>query len=533
VFASNSANRLAAEHRASPGDADQRGVVEVSGEHRDLNGARGDRLGDGASHLWWVAAGLRGCDGPLMLGLVACDAFVIDRRCWRRITRRGVCAAALVVLLGAVPVQATRKPVMRSVTACRSAGARCVDARYAFDLAISPDGHHLYALILAPDEQRATGVLRLIGWSIDERGALSADNPVACMEQPSSTPLDGCEAVAAWPPLPAMEDHEFEGASIAISGDGGHVYVAGLDTVTVFNRDSGTGTLGRTPGPAGCLARKPAERPGCGQARGIRGPLKLAVSADGVNVYLLSHAPKTAGVAVFTRDPVVGTLAQLPGAAGCVSTGLAGCGRARQLNQPEDLAVAQDGTHVYLASANNSEQGGGIATFARDQDTGELSQPNGRRGCVNERGSRGCSRDPRIGSRSDIAIAAQAHVIYSIGIDRGEGPRITPLDAHGGLRRSTSARPYPRVAAGLSGLAAAGNGRVYAYWELGGLFAYSSRASGTRLHLDGCWMEEIALAPCRRARGLSLATPGLVVSPNSRFLYLVGGMGGIAMIDLR
>ena len=75
----------------------------------------------------------------------------------------------------------------------------------------------------------------------------------------------------------------------------------------------------------------------------------MAVSPDGLSAYVASE--QSNALAVFDRAPN-GTLAQKPGTAGCIrdtTTGLQ-CVDGTALADPESVAVSPDGLSVYVAS---------------------------------------------------------------------------------------------------------------------------------------------------------------------------------------
>ena len=73
---------------------------------------------------------------------------------------------------------------------------------------------------------------------------------------------------------------------MAVSPDGRHVYVAsyGSHGVAVFARARRTGLLEQLAGRRGCLRHEGGEF--CGRGRALGGPVSIAVSPDGANVYV-------------------------------------------------------------------------------------------------------------------------------------------------------------------------------------------------------------------------------------------------------
>jgi 6-phosphogluconolactonase (cycloisomerase 2 family) len=135
---------------------------------------------------------------------------------------------------------------------------------------------------------------------------------------------------------------------LAVSPDGGHLYVAGEgdDAVAAFARNAGTGALTFVE----------VERDGVNGVDGLDGASGVALSPDGQHVYVASAADDA--VAVFARDPGTGALAFVE----VEQDGLDGIGGAL------GVVVSTDGGQVYVASPYD-----GVAVFARDGGTGALT----------------------------------------------------------------------------------------------------------------------------------------------------------------
>lgn len=196
-------------------------------------------------------------------------------------------------------------------------------------------------------------------------------------------------------------------SSVSLSADGRYAYVAsrGLQGLTVFARNRRSGALAQLPGPAGCV--NPAGHEGCAIGRGLRDSFDVAVSPGGRHVYAVSRDSQA--VAVFARDPATGALAQLAGAAGCVSQEeREGCARGRVLQHPLALTVSRDGRNVYVASFDSN----GVAVFARDPATGALAQPAGAAGCVSQDGREGCARGRVLRGPSAVEVSPDGRNAY-------------------------------------------------------------------------------------------------------------------------
>ena len=130
---------------------------------------------------------------------------------------------------------------------------------------------------------------------------------------------------------------------LAISADGQNLYLPTGGSVTVFDRDALTGHLDvlEVQSPVGFF-----------------GATAVTVSPDGNQVY----AAGDGSVAVFTRTPATGALAF----AQMLQDGVGGVDG---LSHARDAVVTSDGAHLYVASVNDDA----IAIFARDAGTGLLT----------------------------------------------------------------------------------------------------------------------------------------------------------------
>jgi DNA-binding beta-propeller fold protein YncE len=166
----------------------------------------------------------------------------------------------------------------------------------------------------------ARGLLafRLLGTKL-----IRSSGPIPCDE------FTGCTAVAFSP------DGLF---AYAVAGGGAHGSVTSY-VVT----------------PAGELVKLPPT-----SAHAINQPRSVAVSPDGQNVYVAASVSD--GVAIFTRDPTSGLMAQ----SGCLTvTGSQGaCTKTEGLAGAGSLAVSDDGKNLYVAAPVSNR----VSVFARAGD---------------------------------------------------------------------------------------------------------------------------------------------------------------------
>ena len=260
-------------------------------------------------------------------------------------------------------------------------------------VAVSRDGRNVYVTeddvgvaVFARD--RKSGVLTQL------RG------PAGCV---SPKPRFGCSIVRG-----------LRGGRAVVGPDDRQVYVAsaayGSDSVVTLTRSVRSGALTQLPGAAGCTSKSGLF--GCGRGRGLDGAASVAFSPDGVSAYVPS---RSGGMAVFVRGPVDGALAQPAGPLGCVSGWLPVkfCTRVRAMGGANDAVVSADGRQVYVATFYR-----GVAVFQRDLTTGTLTQLAGREGCVSTPASTVCERArgivPGMGNgTARLVLSADGRTLYA------------------------------------------------------------------------------------------------------------------------
>lgn len=139
--------------------------------------------------------------------------------------------------------------------------------------------------------------------------------------------------------------------TLTISPDGHFAYLVGYGdspgippVLSVLRRDSKNGTLKQLPGKSGCFSRDGLSEDGpntCSKARDLDtgDATSIVISSDGRYLYVASQyepaSKPIGGIAIFKRNRTTGTLHQLSGKAGCVSSNGASqngprtCARAR------------------------------------------------------------------------------------------------------------------------------------------------------------------------------------------------------------
>ncbi|HEX7278292.1 MAG TPA: beta-propeller fold lactonase family protein [Solirubrobacterales bacterium] len=196
--------------------------------------------------------------------------------------------------------------------------------------------------------------------------------------------------------------------AIAVSPDGGHVYVASSksDAIAIFARNRQNGALAQARGATGCIAAKGAF--GCATAIGLDEPNSVAISPNGRNLYATSRAGNS--VTTFARNPKTGALRQLPPPlAGCISgVAIPGCAAGLALVAPDVVVVSPDGNNVYVGSFF----GNAVAAFARNPATGALTQLAGSAACIAE-ATAGCATGIALKSVEGLAISGDGNSVYA------------------------------------------------------------------------------------------------------------------------
>jgi 6-phosphogluconolactonase (cycloisomerase 2 family) len=249
--------------------------------------------------------------------------------------------------------------------------------------AVSPDGAHVYVASDADDavavfaRDPLTGELTFVEAEFDGIGGVDGlDGTEALALSPDGAHLyaagllDNAVAVfsrdAGTGELTFVEA-EFDGAggvnglaganSVAVSPDGGHVYVAGRfdDAVAVFQRNAANGTL----------TFLDVEIDGAGGVDGLTDVTSVAVSPDGEHVYAASNGDQA--VAIFDRGPATGLLTFVTSVSDTLPDAQI------DVDDHRTLTLSPDGAHLYVANHVEDLADGWIATFERNPASGLLT----------------------------------------------------------------------------------------------------------------------------------------------------------------
>ncbi len=252
---------------------------------------------------------------------------------------------------------------------------------------VSPDGNNVYVgsffgnAVAAFARNPATGALAQLAGS------------AACVAEATT----GCATGIA---LKAVE-------GLAISGNGASVYAATAlsNAVVTLSRNPSTGALAQASDGSGCIVESALT--GCTLGRELSGANAVAVSPDGDGVYATSLFSNS--VTSFARNASSGVLTQREGTGGClIYLRSAGCSFGRALVAPEGLALSPDGKNVYIAAFKS----GAIAVLNRGS-AGSVAQKPGAAGCVAARSLSGCTVGRALKGVSSVALSPDGRHLYS------------------------------------------------------------------------------------------------------------------------
>ncbi|HEU5062034.1 MAG TPA: YncE family protein [Solirubrobacterales bacterium] len=330
--------------------------------------------------------------------------------------------------------------------------------------------------------------------------------------------------------------------AIAVSPDGGHVYVASSksDAIAIFARNRQSGALVQARGAAGCVAAKGAFD--CATAIGLDEPNSVAISPNGRNLYATSRAGNS--VTTFTRNPKTGALRQLPPPlAGCISGApIPGCAGGLALVAPDVVVVSPDGNNVYVGSFF----GNAVAAFARNPLTGALTQLAGSAACIAE-ATAGCTTGIALKAVEGLAISGDGNSVYAATALSSAVVTLARNSATGALAQASdgldciveSALAGCTLGRELSGANAVavsptGNG-VYVTSLFSNSVTSFNRNGSTgaltqREGTGGCLIY-LRSAGCSFGRAL-VAPEGLALSPDGKNAYVAAfGTGAIAVLN--
>jgi DNA-binding beta-propeller fold protein YncE len=221
--------------------------------------------------------------------------------------------------------------------------------------------------------------------------------------------------------------------SVAVSADGRFAYATLIDSgaVATFARNPQNGTLAQLTAPAGCISQSGSNGT-CTTGRALHAPLALAISPDARNVYVISQQrdPVTlSSIVTFSRDPVTGVLTQLAGTKGCISEDIGGgiCAPGVATRVPTSIAVSRDGKNVYVTSRTDA-----VTVFAREATSGVLTQLPEPQGCISQSGNDGhCTKGRALDGAASVVVSRDGRFAY-VGSEISEGIAVFARNAETG-----------------------------------------------------------------------------------------------------
>jgi 6-phosphogluconolactonase (cycloisomerase 2 family) len=442
-----------------------------------------------------------------------------------------------------------------AVTACAqipgsAAGGDDTGLNALQSIAASADGRSLYATSEQGDGV-ATFARDVATGALSFEGCITSDSTVAgCIQIAGAssngfnTGLDGARSLAVAP----------SGTAVYVTTEGG-------DSVATFTRDPTSGGLTY----AGCISSNSSVA-GCtaipgATAGGTGTPLddlrSVAISADGRSAYAGSYEGDA--LATFARDLETGALTY----AGCIAsnTATAGCaqipgsapaGTNTGLQSPYSVAVAPDGSSVYVATFNGASvarfdrAGNGALTF-RGCFTSALNVA----GCTALPGATGDGDDSQLDNATSLTVSDDGISVYAVAEYVSTVTHFVRDPADGSLVHRacltsstavTACTPVPGATASGDGtqlkhledvVASADGNNVYVSSYEGSLARFDRNPVSGDIAYGGCLTGSTDVSGCDVVPGAAAngaGSPfhslwGLSLSPDGRSLYAVAEAG--------
>ena len=231
----------------------------------------------------------------------------------------------------------------------------------AIDVALSPDGNHVYAA--GPGDDAV---------AIFARNTITGELVYVDLVKDGVAGVDGLNSAFA----------------LQVSPDNKHLYVVGAldNAVAVFSRNNITGLLTFVE----------VQQQGVNNVDGMINPTALTLSADGAHLYVVS--PVSNSVVVFTRDVTTGALSFVESQENDVA-GVDG------LDGVQGIAIAPDGRYLYVTGQRDNT----LVLFARDAATGSLR--------FIEQQKQGVSGVDGLGGAMDVVVSEGGDHVYVVDWD--------------------------------------------------------------------------------------------------------------------
>jgi len=261
---------------------------------------------------------------------------------------------------------------------------------------------------------------------------------------------------------------------------------------------------------------------GCTHGRVVARPSRVVVSADGRNVYTAGGTSLLASIAVFDRSAITGRLTQKPGLAGCVVLN-------RQTTGCTHARALETPTGLALSPDGRNLyvtalNSGAVDTFRRNAD-GSLVQLAGTAACVSSLNTGGrCKLDRGVGHPGAVAVSADGRFVYVAGNTLAVLAR-APLNGALTPLQDVSGLGGDGVALSPDGTSVyvAGGGGAH-----GHVTAYSRDPATGKVTQIGCVAQALG-SGCAKGYALQQAAD-VVVSPDGRNVYAASEVSsGIAI----
>lgn len=292
--------------------------------------------------------------------------------------------------------------------------------------------------------------------------------------------------------------------------------------------------FGQLPGHSGCTAEHGGGSSDCADGYALRGANDVAVSPDGANVYVASRVPMFGvsifgGLASFSRSGDDGTVKEDACLSSDRTTGVDGtagvCAATPALDGATGVAISPDGKNVYAVSFD----GNSLSTFARDPDTGALTDL----GCLQTPSRGRCGWGRALLGADSVLVTADGRNVY-VASRFGNAVDVFARDADTGALSelgcvsndsTDGVCEYGMAMQAPTALTASPDGKfVYVGAASSSAIDVLARDAGTgALTQVGCVMQAPpAKSPCQRAALLG-AVNSVVASPDGGSVYAVGG----------
>jgi DNA-binding beta-propeller fold protein YncE len=264
------------------------------------------------------------------------------------------------------------------------------------------------------------------------------------------------------------------------------------------------------------------EKPDCVIAKALATPTDVAVTPDGKQVYVTASG--SGSITWLARNGDTGQITF----AGCLSddggTGLAGsdgqCTDGDSIDGPRAVALSPDGASLYAAAST-----GGVLSFSRNGDTGQLQQL----GCIRDHVEEGdCLDRFALGGVRGITVSPDGKNVYAVAAGSDSIIRLDRDTSTGALTfrdcisddGTNGLCTDGEAMRGANGVAVSPDGKsVYVSAGASGSVLSFRRDTDTgELTQTGCELNNAPPGPCDRAQALAGAS-SVAISPDGKTVF--------------